>query len=450
MMGRMTFLLFIVSALLLLTPAQALPALDSRDSRDPLDSLLLIQKATDLQLTEHAPASASPTGVPSTEADKCRPETIDMSAAHESKIPALGVSIEILSCVFSNVGLVTEKMALLKEEKRLGNAADVQSFKLPMWWLGFVSFATGQILSGVALTLMSVVVVTPLGSFTVIVNLFTSYFVMHEKSGILQVLCSLLIVIGCVMTTVFAPWVKASSSLECFRVYVGNPDFHMVAGILLGTFVPVLLISRALVLPSQNTTSDQTKWPTTARVGKWMYPVAAGLISVWTVNVGSSLMRLLSEAMGGHAAEVMESYEIYVVLAVYLCAIVLWQNLMNACMIVLDACFVIPIHFALFTMLTLPLSGSLHNTLSDWHPEPAPLAAYLVGMTLNVAGMFGLLLLGSRGGTDEIVHMKETSEADTSKLLDKESSTMVSMAPASRPAASFAPTAPTASDSAEL
>jgi hypothetical protein len=280
---------------------------------------------------------------------------------------------------------------------------------------------------------MSVVVVTPLGSFTVIVNLFTSYFLVGEKCGILQVLFSLLIVAGCVLTTVFAPWVKASSSLECFRVYVGNSSFHMVAGILLGVFVPVLLISRALVLPSQKATSDQNEWRASARIGKWLYPVAAGLISVWTINIGSALMRLFGEALGGHAPEVMGSYEIYVVLVVYLCAIVLWQNLMNACMLVLEAAFVIPIHFALFTMLTLPLSGSLHNTLSDWHPEPGPLTAYLVGTAMNIAGMFGLLLLGSRpNALADAAHLKETSENGTAALLSKDSSAMLRTKPASK------------------
>jgi hypothetical protein len=207
----------------------------------------------------------------------------------------------------------------------------------------------------------------------------------------------------------------------------------MVAGILLGVFVPVLLISRALVLPSQKATSDQNEWRASARIGKWLYPVAAGLISVWTINIGSALMRLFGEALGGHAPEVMGSYEIYVVLVVYLCAIVLWQNLMNACMLVLEAAFVIPIHFALFTMLTLPLSGSLHNTLSDWHPEPGPLTAYLVGTAMNIAGMFGLLLLGSRpNALADAAHLKETSENGTAALLSKDSSAMLRMKPASK------------------
>lgn len=406
--------------LLLFIPTQALPTLDFPTNNG------------DLELTEHSPTS---TNSPTSTEEYCRPDTIDVSEAHQSRVPALGVGVELLSCVFSNVGLVIEKMALLKEEKRLGNAAEVQSFKLPMFWLGFGSFVVGQILSGVALSLMSVVVVTPLGSFAVIANLFTSYFLAGEKSGVLQVLLSLLIVTGCILTTTFAPWEKAHDSLDCFREYVGNQSFHTVAAILLCTWVPVLIISRALVLPSQRVTSDQSQWPAHAKIGKWLYPVAAGLISVWTINIGCVLMRLLSQAMGGHASEVMESFEIYVVFVVYLGCITLWQNLMNACMIVLEAAFVIPIHFALFTMLTLPLSGSLHGTLANWHPEPGPLAAYLIGLFLNVAGMFGLLLVGSRMNADSPADLKVTTEdPDTSLLLDKRAASMQSLPTAPKPA----------------
>ena len=41
---------------------------------------------------------------------------------------ALGVVIELTSCVFSNVGLIFERNALLKEEARLGNTDDVKSY----------------------------------------------------------------------------------------------------------------------------------------------------------------------------------------------------------------------------------------------------------------------------------------------------------------------------------
>jgi drug/metabolite transporter (DMT)-like permease len=338
---------------------------------------------------EQAPASAN-----ATLAEQCVPQRLHVQNEVESnsgnKLLWLGVVLELCSCVFSNFGLLMEKRALLKEEERVGNAADVASYKLPMWWAGFVVFAIGQVISGVAMTFTTVVVIAPLGSFALVVNIFSSYLYAKEPSSALQVCSSLLIVAGCALTTIFAPWHKASNSLECFRVYMASGDFHLVAAILLSAAAVLILAGRALVVPSQSRTPDQTQWSQPARLGRWLYPIAAGMTAVWTINVGAVLMRLLAAAFGG-SAEIMKSFEIYTVVVVYLCLIIAWQRLMNDCMIVLNAAFVVPINFALFTMLTLPLSGSLHGTLSNWHPEPLALTMYVLGTVLSIVGMCGLL-----------------------------------------------------------
>lgn len=344
-----------------------------------------------------APAAPAVPDSPSAPEESCVPETIQKGdlTANFKHVPALGVLTELTSCVFSNVGLITEKNALLKEEERLGSAEQVRSYKLPMWWVGFMTFVLGQILSGVALTLMSVVVVTPLGSFTVIVNIFTSYFFGGERTSAMQIVFSLCITAGCVLTTLFAPWSKASDTLECFRVYMQSTDLHIVAAVLGTAFFVFLGISRSLVMPAQNQTPNRAVWPKSAKIARWLYPVCAGLVSVWTINIGAALIRLFSQAIKGKIY-VMESYEIYVVAIVYVLAIMLWQNMMNASMFVLDAAYVVPIHFALFTMMTLPVSGSLHGTLANWNPDPTALAMYLSGCSLNVVGMLGLLLVGSK------------------------------------------------------
>lgn len=376
-----------------LLAVNALPALHANNHDVYHDKALPGSTVEEMETDQ---AAVAPTNTPS--AESCVPKAIERgdSTSNVGSIPALGVVIELTSCIFSNVGLITEKNALLKEEARLGNTDDVKSYKLPMWWLGFVTFVAGQILSGVALCLMSVVVVTPLGSFTVICNIVTSYYLAKERTSAMQIVFSLLIVSGCVLTTVFAPWSKASDTLECFRIYMKSTDFHVVAGILASVFVVLVSASRFLVLPAQNKTPDQTLWPATAKFGRWLYPVCAGLVSVWTVNIGATLIRLFSQVTSGANFGVMESWEFYVVLVAYICTITLWQNLMNASMIVLNAAYVIPIHFALFTMLTLPVSGSLHGTLSNWKPDPLALSMYLTGLSMNIGGMLGLLLLGSK------------------------------------------------------
>lgn len=321
-----------------------------------------------------------------------------------------GVALELLSCVFSNMGLLMEKRALVAEEKRLGNVADVKSYKIPLWWAGFLVFVVGQVISGFALAFVTVVVIAPLGSFSLVFNLFTSYYYAKEPTSVLQIISSLIIVTGCVLTTAFAPWRKADNSMDCFRYYLGHADFHLLSAVLIGTVVLVLLISRTYVLPAQKKTSDQAQWLRSARLSRWLYPVASGLTAVWTINVGAVLMRFMGEAFSGE--HILDTWEFWVVLAIYVCLVVGWQTQMNACMIVLKAAYVIPINFAFLTMTTLPLSGALHGTLNDWHPDSVALVLYLGGLSMNVIGMAGLLASSNEDAPAKGVN----EESDTAPL----------------------------------
>lgn len=321
-----------------------------------------------------------------------------------------GVALELLSCAFSNMGLLMEKRALVEEEKRLGNVVDVKSYKIPLWWAGFLVFVVGQVISGFALAFVTVVVIAPLGSFSLVFNLFTSYYYAKEPTSVLQIVSSLIIVTGCVLTTAFAPWRKADNSMDCFRYYLGHADFHLLSAVLIGTVALVILISRTYVLPAQKQTSDQAQWLPSARLSRWLYPVASGLTAVWSINVGAVLMRFMGEAFSGE--RILDTWEFWVVLAIYVCLIVGWQTQMNACMIVLKAAYVIPINFAFLTMTTLPLSGVLHGTLDDWHPDSVALVLYLGGLSMNIIGMAGLL-----ASSDEDSPAKGVNEeSDTAPL----------------------------------
>jgi len=300
----------------------------------------------------------------------------------------LGVLIELCSCVGSNLGLVLEKQALMAEQERLGTA-DISATKLPLWWLGFVIFAAAQVVSGIALTMISVVITAPLGSFSLVVNVFSSTLYLKEHLSTTTLVSSLAIVLGCVLTTIFAPWSKASSSLECFRVYVSTTDFHIVAAILLSALAVVFGAGRLLVLSSQRRTTDQSEWPRSARIGRFFYPIAAGMTAVWTINSGAALMRVWGFSF--QHTEVYKSFEIYVLLVLYVFLCVFWQRQINESMIVLNASVVIPINFALFTMLTFPVSGALHGSLDNWHPDAFTWSTYCFGTACAILGMCGLM-----------------------------------------------------------
>lgn len=463
--GRPVLLAHLATTILILTGERAsaasriengLSAAAARSSADGVDSFLRGAVEEDLETSARATSDVTKGQVPrgstrsatpwadselddditanihksadssATASASCVPEKLNAAGSKhdgKSKTCVLGVVLELLSCVGSNVGLVIEKQALMAEQNRLGKA-DVSATKLPLWWLGFAIFAVAQVVTGVALYLCSVVVIAPLSSFSLVINVFTSVLWLKEPTSVIQVVSSLAIVLGCVLTTIYAPWSKAKSSLECFRVYVGASDFHIVAAILLSTLAAVMVTGRALVLPSQRRTTEQPEWPRSARFGRWLYPIAAGMTAVWTINSGAALMRLLGWAMQGHA-EVMKSYEVYLTTALYVLLIIMWQKLMNDCLIVLNAAFVVPINFALFTMLTLPVSGALHGTLNNWHPDAGALSMYCGGMAVCILGMCGLVTC-TEGDKPKRVETEDAASSKQAAMEEKESSSLVS------------------------
>lgn len=195
----------------------------TKNAPSALDSALDVQLSkTDPNVNETSNTSM---------AETCTPTTLHATHSGQSN-PKLGygVALELLSCVFSNMGLLMEKKALTLEEKRLGNAADVKSYKLPLWWAGFLVFVIGQVISGFALAFVTVVVIAPLGSFSLIVNLFTSYYYAKESTSALQIISSLTIVAGCVLTTAFRTMAQGRKLNGLLSVLHGPGRFPPLLG----------------------------------------------------------------------------------------------------------------------------------------------------------------------------------------------------------------------------
>ena len=62
----------------------------------------------------------------------------------------------------------------------------------------------------VALKFGSLLTLAPIGSFTLIVNVATTRIILREKSGLVEFVCSLVIVAGCVVAVITAPCASRS------------------------------------------------------------------------------------------------------------------------------------------------------------------------------------------------------------------------------------------------
>ena len=107
----------------------------------------------------------------------------------------VGVALSLGGCCLLSLGLNVEKLSILKNAD-LPKAAQRIFYKQWRWVCGFGIFLAGNILNATALGYASASLLAPLGSFSIIANMFCSWLLIGEHVTTHDVLCTLVIVAG--------------------------------------------------------------------------------------------------------------------------------------------------------------------------------------------------------------------------------------------------------------
>ncbi|KAF9320660.1 hypothetical protein BG000_003127 [Podila horticola] len=158
-----------------------------------------------------------------------------LDAQHDKYV---GLMLAVSSSLMIGISFVITKKGLIDSTSRhagQGSASDQYLFlKNPIWLLGMLTMAAGEIANFAAYSFAPAILVTPLGALSVIIGAVLASFFLHEKLGTVGKVGCALCLIGSVVIVLHSPEEKNIESVDEILSYAMAPAFLMYSLFVLG------------------------------------------------------------------------------------------------------------------------------------------------------------------------------------------------------------------------
>ncbi|KAF9334570.1 hypothetical protein BG006_001930 [Podila minutissima] len=162
-------------------------------------------------------------------------EATSLDAQHDKYV---GLMLAVSSSLMIGISFVITKKGLIDSTSRhagQGSASDQYLFlKNPIWLLGMLTMAAGEIANFAAYSFAPAILVTPLGALSVIIGAVLASFFLHEKLGTVGKVGCALCLIGSVVIVLHSPEEKNIESVDQILSYAMAPAFLMYSIFVLG------------------------------------------------------------------------------------------------------------------------------------------------------------------------------------------------------------------------
>ncbi|KAF9337664.1 hypothetical protein BG006_003580 [Podila minutissima] len=157
-----------------------------------------------------------------------------LDAQHDKYV---GLMLAVSSSLMIGISFVITKKGLIDSTARHGhdNASDQYLFlKNPIWLLGMLTMAAGEIANFAAYSFAPAILITPLGALSVIIGAVLASFFLHERLGTVGKVGCALCLIGSVVIVLHSPEEKEISSVDEILNYALQPAFMTYSLFVLG------------------------------------------------------------------------------------------------------------------------------------------------------------------------------------------------------------------------
>ena len=120
----------------------------------------------------------------------------------------IGVFIAIAGCLIDAIGWMIEKKSHIQLQEKyalLNKSESVKYLCSGSWWCGFITHTIGSLIFAISLGLGKQSLITPLQSFTLLFNSLFAWKFLKEKLTKIQILGTVIIIVGCAFAIVFGP-----------------------------------------------------------------------------------------------------------------------------------------------------------------------------------------------------------------------------------------------------
>ncbi|KAG0235396.1 hypothetical protein BGW42_005375 [Actinomortierella wolfii] len=254
----------------------------------------------------------------------------------------VGLLLAVSSSLMIGISFVITKKGLIDSTSRHaghGSASEQYLFlKNPIWLLGMLTMAAGEIANFAAYSFAPAILVTPLGALSVIIGAVLASFFLHERLGIVGKVGCALCLIGSVVIVLHAPEDKDISSVDEILNYAMQPAFVIYSLFVLG--FSTFMIYR--VVP---------KWGNKTPIVNISICSLVGSITVMA-SKGFGIALKLTFA-GSNQLTHPSTYVFALLVGV---CIVVQMNYFNKALDIFSTNIVMPIYYVMFTTATITAS----------------------------------------------------------------------------------------------
>ncbi|ORY35987.1 DUF803-domain-containing protein [Rhizoclosmatium globosum] len=267
-----------------------------------------------------------------------------MSSKDISNVPpwqsVVGISLALISNAFIGASVVFRKRGLLDiaaqgHDVTTGSTAYLRN---SFWWAGMILLAIGELSNFGAYAFSPAILVTPLGTLSVVISTILSNYVLQEKLNFLGKTGCALCIIGVIMIVTHAPTAQATDTIPDFAANIINPVF------LVYTFIAACLILW-LIYYAEPKFGKQTPFVYIA-----MSSTGGAYLVLSAQGVGSSIV---TSARNWNTANQFLQWPMYPLIVFMILTVVFQIHYLNKALAVYSTAIVYPIHYVCFTGMTM-------------------------------------------------------------------------------------------------
>lgn len=296
----------------------------------------------------------------------------------------LGTFLAAIASFISNLGVALQKLQHRRLEDQPDTGQPYHAYFL--WRAGLGLVILGSFADFAALNFAPQSLVAPLGSLTLVSNTLYSPLLLKEQITKCDVISTLVIILGSVLTVVFAPHVdRRYSMVELLDLY-SRLDFAIYFFWVMVTVTFLYLWIRQIeALEAKGI--DRPEYRRKQKLHQFLYPCISGIIGAQSVLFAKCTVELLANSLTG-SGFMFFYWKTYVVIAAMFSCVYFQIRWLNAGLKRFDVSYCVPV-FQSFWICVSVVSGMIfYHEYVGMSADQA--ALFVFSVLVTIAGVVGL------------------------------------------------------------
>ncbi|CAH9087902.1 unnamed protein product [Cuscuta europaea] len=282
-----------------------------------------------------------------------------------------GVVLAISSSFFIGSSFIIKKKGLKKAGSGSGLRAGAGGYSYllePLWWAGMLTMVVGEIANFAAYAFAPAILVTPLGALSIIISAILAQMFLGERLHIFGVVGCVLCIVGSTIIVMHAPQEREIENVKELWDLATEPGFLLYGAMVVGSVVIIIL----RYLPKYGQTHI------IAYVGVCSLVGSIGVMSVRALGIA---LKLTFEGTNQLVYP-----QTWVFALIVVTCLLTQLNYLNKALDTFNSSVVSPIHYVMFTTLTILASVIMFK---DWSGQYATqIVTELCGFVTILSGTF--------------------------------------------------------------